>query len=132
MNAATPNNPYQAPVQDSPLPVATSSFSIKAVFIKWEKLRLVYNGLLIAETLLILLATGLIRFPLILFACVFGAVVANGCYLLGPIIDSYAHWLGYRGNMLAGALFTTGMIVAMLAVPVFLQDVEFSLKQVFP
>ncbi len=115
-------NPYAAPPTDDPDELAGGlaedvplSLMIRPIFLSWEKLRLVYNAILILITL------GLMTFQSHLFsnvefwtAVVFGALVANACFFLGPIIEAYVTWLGYRNVGLRVFLFISGTVVACI------------------
>ncbi len=41
-------------------------------------------------------------------------LAANLCYLLGPVIESYARWLGLRVSHLTQALFIAGTAFSAL------------------
>ena len=72
------------------------SASLKPIFSKWEKLRILYN-IILAGILLLThgLAMGsqfLQPFPL--FVWLAGAILANVCFFAGPVTESYLSWLG--------------------------------------
>ena len=84
---------------------------IKPVFIRWERLRILYNLMLI---LLVLypydLATLRLRLPEFL-VLLMGAVLANLCFLAGPIAESYLYWIGIRSRAVTAGLFILGTLV---------------------
>jgi hypothetical protein len=87
---------------------------LRPIFLRWEKLRPVYNAVLIALTLLLLedpLLT--LRDPWALTLCLAGAVGANVLYLAGPVAESYLHWLGLRGLGVTAAIFGLGCLVSV-------------------
>lgn len=113
-------NPYTAPVTTSndddlarPTHVASSLLEIaRRTFLAWEKLRLVF--IVILGLLVIVVAGPNLRQAKTLVLIIEGAVVANVCYFAGPIVESYARWLGYQGKWLRRVLFTLGTILVML------------------
>jgi len=87
--------------------------SARQVFLRWERLRVPYNALLVA---VVLLPTGgEFRWPdpgdlLILLM---GAVLANLCFLAGPVAETYLAWLGLRSKWVTAALFVGGVLVSI-------------------
>jgi hypothetical protein len=77
----------------------------------WLKLALAYNGGLALVTLLFL-NLRLLRDPEVIFPVLFGALVANACFLLGPAIELFARRFGYRGVALRWTLFSLGYAFA--------------------
>jgi hypothetical protein len=57
--------------------------------IAWEKLRLYFNLVLLLPGLFILSSMGL-SLPTLMAPALFFAVMANLCYLLGPLTELYA------------------------------------------
>ncbi len=86
--------------------------------VTWEKLRLVYNLILACVTLLI---SGYCfwRFhdvinPERLFGTVAtGMFFANVCFCLGPLIDVYLSWFGWRSPFTTGVIFLIGTLIAI-------------------
>lgn len=93
---------------------AISDF-IKPIFIKWEKLRIVYNlVLLITVVGFNTMSMGIsVLTPFLLITWVFGAILANFCFLAGPIIESYVSWLGLRSNIVTAILFMGGLLISI-------------------
>ena len=119
-------NPFAASVvEDSSPAEQTRSTKLGSIaretFIAWEKLRLVYNAILVPLCIgLILLASRATPQPhvtdLMLWAsCIFGGVVANACYFAGPIIETYVAWLGLPSRTLRYVLFTLGTLFTAVA-----------------
>lgn len=118
--------------------VADSQPFVRAVFLDWEKLRVVYNAVLVVLVLACLLTAprdwdpdypaawrgaepGRLNWPLALLQCSVWGVVSNLCFFLGPAVEAYAAWLGWRspllryGLFLLGTLFTAVMAAAVVA-----------------
>jgi hypothetical protein len=105
---------YDPPEQPCAAPVAPAAEL--ALLRRWERLRVLYNLILIAEVLLLSAfapghALGDRAFWRLL---VFGALVANLCYCVGPIANAYAHWLGLRHPAVTIVLFVAGTALAAL------------------
>ena len=104
------------------------SASLKPIFCKWEKLRILYN-ILLAGILLLThgLAMGsqfLQPFPL--FVWLAGAILANFCFFAGPVTESYLSWLGLRLPWITIALFVTGVVISIPLVILFPSALYFS------
>lgn len=84
----------------------------KPVFRSWEKLRVVYVGLLTLLTL-VLLGRELLTLR-VLAEVVFGAIAVNVAFFAGPILETYVRWLGYRGPFLRWVLFGLGTLFSIL------------------
>jgi hypothetical protein len=106
-------NPYAAPLamlkRAGPSPEAT----YLGLFLTWEKLRLVYNSVLAVETMTLLQMfppkrANLTTLALLAFAC----VAANVCFCVGPVLNGYAHWMGFRHPAVRTGLFIAGMLLA--------------------
>ena len=117
-------NPYTAPT-DAPLPVETSNERslmeiAKSTFLAWEKLRIFYIAILAIFCIVCILVVssvqantmaGLSRsWVELLFALIGGAVFANVCFFAGPIVETYAYWLGASAGWLRISLFAIGTI----------------------
>jgi len=113
-------NPYSSPpaLSVSPPDSVPSTFGgiARSTFLAWEKLRLVYVGLLAAVTLLLAALDPSRSFTSLRFwiPVVEGAVVANVCYFAGPIIETYVTWLGFRGRWLRYTLFVLGTLFSIM------------------
>lgn len=113
-------NPFSAPIAEAADvfgdlaangPHATLGLIAKRVFLEWEKLRVLYNGLLIVVTLLL----GSSHLNTIEFwgAAVVGGVICNVCFFLGPIVETYVTWLGFRTRWLRWLFFVSGTLFTM-------------------
>ena len=112
-------NPFSAPQSDTPAAIAGQDVSAtntlgqiaKRVFLDWEKMRLAYNGILVAFSLLIgWRQMGSLDFWVV---AVLGAIGSNLCYFLGPVFDTYITWLGYRSLGIRWAVFALGTLFTM-------------------
>ena len=102
-------NPFQAPIKstakDSASPVSGEVLDFIVIAKKWEKYRLIYNGILVVETVLLavlfLLFFGMpsIELPVVV---VLGAVACNFFFLLGPVLDGYCQWIFKSKNRVFG------------------------------
>jgi len=106
------------------MPGGTGDFAsfvpaIRSVFLRWERLRVLYNLALVA---VVLFPTGgSFELPEIrqLPELAIGAVLANLCYLAGPIVEAYLTWLGLRTRWVTAALFSGGVLVSVPLVYMF-------------
>ena len=119
----TESNPYASPASGEAAtqsPDATSAVSIdfRPIMRRWERLRLWYNGVLIAFVLFL----SLIVFPdnatdVGYWARVcFGGLIANVCFLIGPTVEAYGtHFRLWNGGLTI-LLFLAGLgLTALLA-----------------
>jgi hypothetical protein len=84
-------------------------------FLRWEKLRLFYNAILLIETFLILMSfSPKARLLSSIFPCLGLAFLANVCFCLGPVLDGYARWIGLRHGIVTGLIFVLGTLLAIL------------------
>jgi hypothetical protein len=95
-------NPYTPPSSPA-IPADDQRPALREIVLAWEKLRLLYNGLLVVPGLLVLNAMisqlGMALIEAVLSA-VFVAVCANLCYLLGPVTELYLRGLFRQGQPL--------------------------------
>jgi len=116
------DNPYSSPTAASgaenvvAVETTTSLATIaRRIFLAWERLRILYIGLLGLLTLIV--AGTQILEPEILFLVVGGAIISNVCYFAGPIAETYITWLGFEGAWLRWLLFIGGtLMTAIVAV----------------
>jgi hypothetical protein len=106
-----PSTPFSV-IQAGPAD-ATPEPSAKQVFVAWERLRVVFNGLLVLETLCL----GL---PFILDAgfwvgSIAGAFVANLAFCAGPCAEGYLNWMGLPRTPSRWVLFGLGTLVTAAA-----------------
>jgi len=104
-------NPYLSPATEDAPPVEVRLDHYRAIFF-WERWRVAYNAVLaVAGFLAIATASGPLpeHFEAEVIA---GAMGANLCYCLGPIMEAYLVWFGLPqkyarwGLLLAGTLFS--------------------------
>lgn len=112
-------NPYSTPPTDDtdghegPSPRVPSNALLeiaRSVFLEWEKLRPIYNILLIVLVLCTAALTDadmLTSFPF-WASSIAGALFVNLCYFAAPIVETYVTGLGYRGKALRLTLFILG------------------------
>ncbi len=86
----------------------------RRVFLAWEKLRIAFIGILAVPTILMLAASSQVNLSLFILIG-FGAVVANVCYMAGPIFETYMQWLGIRTLWLRATLFAAGTLFTAVA-----------------
>ena len=110
---------YQPPMEFRP--------SARDVFLKWEKLRLIYNADLLIVAVILIAATVRSRVILflVLFQCVLGCVAANVLYFAGPGLEAYLNWLGFQRRWVTLLLFIAGMGLSMLLAAASLMVVVF-------
>ena len=92
---------------------------LQSIFLRWERLRVLYN---LALVCVVLFPTGgTFQFPSLreLPVLAIGAVLANLCYLAGPIVEAYLAWLGLRTRWVTAALFFGGVLVSLPLVYMF-------------
>ncbi|MGB7345611.1 MAG: hypothetical protein WBD20_15460 [Pirellulaceae bacterium] len=128
-------NPYTAPVEssapdaDTVRPVGEPFGEIaRSTFLAWEKMRLIYIGLCAAPTL-VLGATGAtesIGSSHFWIPVIVGGIVANLFYFIGPIVETYVTWLGFRSKKLRWMLFAFGtLFTVMMAIGALIRMVSF-------
>ena len=123
----TDPNPYSTPSSfrgDSQTKSAvkpdlqSDSLSVIArrTFFDWEKLRVFYIAILtIVSIVALLCGKSLSQHRMEYWVeLVFGVVVANLCYFLAPILETYVSWLGLPTRGLRIALFIAGTLFAGL------------------
>ncbi len=88
----------------------------RATFLQWEKLRVIYNVVLIALTCMMTfgLKPELAMDPGFWLEAAVAGVAANFCFFAGPIVECYIRWLGYRSPILTYGIFGVGMAFSCL------------------
>ena len=113
-------NPFSAPVAEVVDPAQQHSANgssetlgqiAKRVFLAWEKLRVLY--ILILGLFTLLLGLPYLNKLEFWLPVIFGGVIANACFFLGPIIETYVTWLGFRGRWLRWVIFVLGTLFTM-------------------
>lgn len=108
----------------------TGSFqmAIQGIFFSWEKLRVLFNAVLVIESLVLI--RGIDDFWMditpaqFMRNAVFYSFMANLFYMVGPFVESYATWVGSQFRWLRSALFVTGTTFSTGVVYFVLQTVE--------
>ncbi len=105
-------NPYASPEVET---VPSSLPGDGEIIFGWERLRLIYNGMLaLAIGLPLPLMLGDIP-PEFFVSVAIGLVAANFCYCSGPIMEAYACWLrGGKVRWLRSVLFVAGTGISVL------------------
>lgn len=114
----TSPNPYQTPADTEPLETSPDDprlAELGRLFVRWEKLRLIYNGILAAVVLLCLPVVYLEGAMNVLFLgeLAVACLGANVCYLAGPAVDGYLTWFGLRHHGITLILFVSGTLLSM-------------------
>ncbi len=79
---------------------------------RWEKYRLVYNGVLICHTLFftVLLVPQMLPRPLYWMQLALGGLVTNLCFFTGPAIEGYGRYFRVWNVGMSLALFSFGLL----------------------
>ncbi len=101
-----------------------------AIFGRWEKLRSVYNLVLLAETVVLMMVweirparpLGCIR------SLVVAAIAANICFCAGPVIQYHVHRLRLRHHAVLAMIFVPGQVLAVLLAYLALSAMRVSLQ----
>ena len=124
------SNPFQAPIQPSVEASAQAPNKEGLDFIviakKWERYRLIYNGILILETIVLgglcVLLVGFASLIELAVVAVIGALTVNFFFLLGPALDGYCQWIFDSRSkafgliiLVLGSLFTTALAAVTIA-----------------
>jgi hypothetical protein len=93
---------------------------LRSTLIRWERLRIPYNLILIA-IVIVPVGGGPVELPELadLPILAVGAVLANLCYLAGPAAESYLAWLGLKSRWVTLALFAGGVLISFPLVYMF-------------
>jgi hypothetical protein len=123
------DNPYTAPSAALVASTTDHEASEFRLFLRWEKLRLLYNGILLTVTLLALVASPIPRiwtaYPLI--SLVVLCLAANVCYCLGPVINGYAYWFGLRNRLVTIFLFSAGTLFSVVLALAALSSIKMTM-----
>jgi hypothetical protein len=92
-----------------------------SVFFGWERLRVVYNLILVGTVLPPGFVSGKILHPAFWVFALSEAVGANVCFCAGPVAEGYLCWFGLPRLPVRCALFVIG---TMLAVAAAVSEVE--------
>lgn len=117
----TPTNPYSSPIaatEEAHAHRPNANVDFVPIMKRWERLRLLYNGIL---TGFVLLVTA-VGFPTNIFQpgywillCICG-LIANLCFMTAPAIEAYGRCLRIWHSAATALLFITGLFfTAILA-----------------
>jgi hypothetical protein len=100
-----------------PLPnIRAAEPTFMEVFFAWEKLRILYNGLLIVAVLGVALKSGYSMLAGIFF--LEPAIYANLGFCAGPVAEGYLCWFGLPRRTCRWAIFASGFLLTLtFAVP---------------
>ncbi len=105
----------RSPIEPADSPPVRTMLIARAVFIKWEKLRIVYNILLLV--LLWFVVTPMthrsVLNPFLLTYYLLGGLAANMCFFAGPLLESYLAWLKIQSPWITAAIFIGGVLVSV-------------------
>jgi len=110
-------NPYSTPVSHSSQ-IPTQSSEFKHVVIAWEKLRLLYNIILLfvgIVALFILINYYRESTNMVLLQAVVFAILANLCFFAGPVCELYLRAFRHVSNAqsLRWILFSFGTVISL-------------------
>jgi hypothetical protein len=96
----------------------------RSVFLRWERLRLPYNAVLLLATGVFLAGLRdellLPGAPEVVAKLLVGGLLANVCFTAGPLVEAYAAWLGLRARFVTATLFALGTLISLPLVLLFL------------
>ncbi len=90
-----------------------SSIGAKQIFLKWERLRLIYNGVLLGcyVVYVFMVPTAFWRLAVIIGIKV--AITANLCFFAAPVVETFLNWRGVRSQFIPVVLLLGGLIVSL-------------------
>lgn len=103
------------PLKNAAAALFTRSDSARSVFLAWEGLRLVYNGVLAFLTVSLAFALDVFD-GAFLRTCVFGALIANVCFCAGIFGEGYLALVGVDRRIARGLVFLAGLSFTSLTV----------------
>ncbi len=113
------HSPYTAGNPHPAVVTANLDLDFGTIIKRWERLRIVYNAVLIPWVLAILL-TSQTAPPGIVLMIVPAGILANLFYLLGPAVESYMTWFGFWHGSLTLLVFIAGLgftaLMALIAI----------------
>ena len=129
------DNPFSSPIAEDSIetskPIkseASFGSQAKAIFLAWEKLRIVYNLVLAVLTLLMgIILLGEYAMSIQFWVMVVqGAIISNVCFFAGPIVETYVCWIGFRFDWLRTSLFVLGLLFTALAAAATIASMGFA------
>jgi hypothetical protein len=122
-------DPY-APPSSTLHPVVEQKMALRELVLAWEKLRILYNGLLLLPGLLILFTLVTEENIGVIEALVMGgfvAIGANCCFFLGPAAELYLRGLFRKGEPIGRGrwlIFGSGTMLSLMLFIVFLVQLK--------
>ncbi|WP_435018820.1 hypothetical protein TA3x_000806 [Tundrisphaera sp. TA3] len=116
----TPDNPYAAP--SSMAPARSGSRPSLELFLFWEKLRVAYNAILVAEVLILAgmgMSASLWKPEVIVLA-----FAANVCFSTAPVVHAYAILIGLPSRAVGWLLFIVGTTLSTILTAEALRDLS--------
>lgn len=114
MSVSNPFAPAEAPIA---APVVDARFEqIGRLVVRWERLRWLYNAILVPWTLLSALPFSFRPLLDVDFwdLAIAGALFSNACFCCGPLIDGYLTWFFRSHPAVTAILFASGALFTML------------------
>ena len=115
----THENPYVAGSVETLAPDSHLDLDFGTIIRRWERLRIVYNLVLIPWVLLILFVSQTAP-PGVILMVVPAGILANLLYLLGPAVEAYMTWFGCWHVSLTALLFLAVLgftaVIALLSI----------------
>ncbi len=96
-----------------------------ALFLRWERYRLIYNLILTLESVAGLAMSPARSLP-VFFSLPMLAIGANVCLCAGLILNGYAWWIGWRSVWISRIIFAAGMLLAIALAGVVLVGLSHS------
>jgi len=95
--------------------------TLKPYFQRWEPLRVWYNLILFVVLVVSHVPYMGVAFlePMVFLIWLAGAVLANICFLAGPLAEAYLSWLGIRSRYILPVLFIGGVLISIPCVVFF-------------
>ena len=107
-------NPYAAPQPAEVEPPADAALAL-GPFLAWERLRIWYNTVLIVVVVVNVLPYRELWFSDRLnYYCIEGAILANICFCVGLVAESYLRIVRWWHDGLRWALFAAGTLLSAL------------------
>ena len=111
-----PTEPTPSDPRMESIAFPTEEPSFREAFFAWDKLRLIYNGVLAVVVLCILTQVNFDARVAVKIASsvVIGGLEANLCFCVGPIAEGYLCWLRLPHQTTRWVLFLWGCIISII------------------
>lgn len=107
MEATNPYAPSVVDVEHAESANEHFDLDFGSILKRWEKLRIVYNLVLIPWTIALLFFSN--AHPATVLLLPVAAIAANVLYLLGPVTEAYLTWFGFWRFWMTVVLFLAGL-----------------------